>query len=270
MNYRHRFHAGNAADVFKHIVLLEIVAALKTKPTPFLVLDTHAGAGRYALKAPGEFEDGIGRLWPARDQLPAAAAYFDALQTVNPGSRLAEYPGSPLLIAHALRPHDRAVLTELHPEEHSALRATLRAFPNAAVHLQDAAQALKAFLPPRENRGLVLIDPPYEQREELERLPALLSTALTRWRNGVFALWYPIKARGPIERFKAALARLDAPWLAVEFMTLPEDAPMRLNGSGMAVFNPPWKLVERLREILPPVAARLCALGAGGVRFSGQ
>ena len=269
MNYRHRFHAGNAADVFKHIVVLEILAALRAKPAPFFVLDTHAGAGRYTLKTPGESEDGIGRLWPVREQLPAAA-YFDALHTLNPGPRLAEYPGSPLLIAHALRPHDRAVLTELHPEEHSALRANLRAFPNTAVHLQDAAHALKAFLPPRENRGLVLIDPPYEQRDELERLPSLLGTALTRWRNGIFALWYPIKARGPVERFKAALARLEAPWLAVEFMTLPEDAPMRLNGSGMAVFNPPWKLVEQLRTILPPVAARLCALGAGGVRLSGE
>lgn len=268
LNYRHRFHAGNAADVFKHIVLLEIVAALKAKPTPFFVLDTHAGAGRYTLKTPGEHEDGIGRLWEAREQLPAAADYFDALKTLNPRSRLVEYPGSPLLVAHALRPQDRAILTELHPEEHSTLRANLRAFPNTAVHLQDATQALKAFLPPRENRGLVLIDPPYEQRDELEQLPSLLSTALTRWRNGIFALWYPIKTRGPVERFKAALARLDAPWLAIEFMTLPEDAPIRLNGSGMAVFNPPWKLAEQLRTILPPVAARLCAQGAGGVRFS--
>lgn len=270
MNYRHRFHAGNAADVFKHIVLLEIVAALKAKPTPFFVLDTHAGAGRYTLKTPGEFENGIGRLWPARAQLSAAANYFDALETLNPNSQISEYPGSPLLIAHALRPQDRAVLTELHPEEHGALRANVRAFANVAVHLQEAAQALKAFLPPRENRGLVLIDPPYEQRDELDRLPSLLGTALTRWRNGIFALWYPIKARGPIERFKAALARLDAPWLTVEFMTLPEDAPLRLNGSGVAVFNPPWKLVERLRGILPPVAARLCVPGAGGVRFSGE
>lgn len=244
------------------------MAGLKAKPTPFFVLDTHAGAGRYVLQAPGEFEDGIARLWPVRDQLPLAAPYFDVLQSLNRDNVLTEYPGSPLIIARSLRPHDRAVLTELHPEEHNALRTHLRPFRNAAVHLQDAAQALKAFLPPRENRGLVLVDPPYERRDELERLPSLLHAALTRWRNGIFALWYPIKARAPIERFKAALGRLDVPWLAVEFMTLPEDVPTRLNGSGVAVFNPPWKLAARLEQILAPIAARLAGRGAAGVRLS--
>lgn len=268
MNYRHRFHAGNAADVFKHIVLLEILAALKAKPTPFFVLDTHAGAGRYPLRAPGEFEQGIGLLWPVRAQLPTAAPYFALLEALNPGAAVVDYPGSPLLIAQNLRAQDRVVATELHPEEHAALRANLRPFRHVAVHLQDAAHALKAFLPPRENRGLVLIDPPYERRDELERLPSLLGAALARWRNGIFAVWYPVKARGPVERFKAALSRLQVPWLAIELMTLPEDVPTRLNGSGLAVFNPPWKLADQLQATLSPIAARLIAPGATGVRFS--
>ena len=268
MNYRHRFHAGNAADVLKHIVLLEILAALKAKPTPFFVLDTHAGAGRYTLRAPGEFEQGVDLLWPVRDQLPLAAPYFAVLEGLNPGESLIDYPGSPLLIAQSLRPQDRAVLTELHPEDHGSLRANVRAFGNVAVHLQDAAQALKAFLPPRENRGLVLIDPPYERRDELERLPSLIAAALARWRNGIYAVWYPIKSRGPVERLKAALARLDVPWFAVELMTLPGDLPTRLNGSGVAVFNPPWKLAGRLHATLSPIAAHLMAPGATGLRFS--
>jgi len=268
LNYRHRFHAGNAADVFKHIVLLEILAALKAKPTPFFVLDTHAGAGRYPLRAPGEFEQGIGLLWPVRAQLPTAAPYFALLEALNPGAAVVDYPGSPLLIAQNLRAQDRVVATELHPEEHAALRANLRPFRHVAVHLQDAAHALKAFLPPRENRGLVLIDPPYERRDELERLPSLLGAALARWRNGIFAVWYPVKARGPVERFKAALSRLQVPWLAIELMTLPEDVPTRLNGSGLAVFNPPWKLADQLQATLSPIAARLIAPGATGVRFS--
>lgn len=253
MNYRHRFHAGNVADVFKHIVLVRVLEALRAKDTPFCVIDSHAGGGLYELKAPGEFEQGIGRLWPERRRWPLLEPYFSLLARYNRGS-LHAYPGSPLLIAALLRAQDRAVFIERHPEEYAALMANLRGRPAIAVHEADGFAMLKAVVPPRENRGLVLIDPPYEQPREFEQLAKALQDAVKRWRNGIYFIWYPIKARAPVERLLKTVRSMDVQGYAVELLTLPEDVPQRLNGSGVLLINPPWRLDEFLSGALPPLA----------------
>ena len=261
MNYRHHFHAGNVADVFKHYLLLQVLDALRAKDTPFCVVDSHAGSGLYRLKPPGEFEQGIGRLWPVRNEWPALAGYFARVAAFS-HKRLDAYPGSPLLIAGMLRAHDRAVFLERHPEEAALLRDNLRGRPGIAIHEADAWSMLQALVPPRENRGLVFIDPPYERPEEFEQVAAALKQAYRRWRNGVYLAWYPIKARRPVERLHAAVRALGAEAYAVEFLTLPEDVPQRLNGSGAVLVNPPWKLDARLQAVLPPLAEFLA--GPGG------
>lgn len=255
MNYRHRFHAGNAADVFKHILLVRVLRALGQKPSPFCVIDAHAGGGAYMLKPPGEYEQGIGALWAERTNWPAFADYFATVEAFNGDGDLRRYPGSPWIITHALRAQDRAVLVELHPEAYRQLR--LNAKKNATVHAMDAWQALKAFVPPKENRGLVLIDPPYEAGDDFARALDALAQLLKRWRNGVYLLWYPIKAHARIATWYTRLAQLGAEADAVEFLTLPLDVPQRLNGSGMILVNPPWKLVDELRRALPALARRL-------------
>ena len=267
VNYRHHFHAGNVADVFKHLVLIQVLEALAGKETPFCVVDTHAGAGRYRLKAPGEFEQGIGRLWPVRAQWPGLAAYFGLLATLN-DQGFGVYPGSPWIIREALRPRDRAVFFESHPEEAAALRDTLHGSRGITINETDVWAALEGMLPPQENRGLVFIDPPYEQPEEFNLLARALKGAVVRWRNGIYMAWYPIKARRPVEQLRERIRALGAQALAIEFLTLPEDVPQRLNGSGVLLINPPWKLEATLRTVLPPLAEFLAgAQGAPQVRF---
>jgi len=267
VNYRHRFHAGNVADVFKHLVLVRVLESLRAKDTPFCVIDTHAGSGLYRLKPPGEFEHGIGRLWPVRAEWPALASYFERIQTYNSGA-LRAYPGSPLIIADLLRSQDRAVFVERHPEECTGLRDNLRGRSRIAIHEADGLAMLKALLPPPENRGLVLIDPPYEATNEFATVAAALPPALRRWRNGVYLIWYPIKARRPVEQLHAAVAALEPESMAIELLTLPEDVPQRLNGSGVIVMNPPWRLREELEPFLSDLANFLAgASGAPRVRM---
>lgn len=259
MNYRHAFHAGNIADVFKHIVLVELLRTLHKKPTAFCVVDTHAGAGHYRLTPGGEHEQGIGQLWSERDRWPALAAYFAVIE--GAGGRLKEYPGSPAFIRSQLRASDRAVLMELHPEEYRHLRTAFAGRGIQVLHV-DAWQGLRGALPPTENRGLVLIDPPYEKVDDWTQIVAALRWAAKHWRNGIYMVWYPIKAFPPVARFQQEIGGLGLPALAVDFTTLPLDVPTRLNGSGVVVLNPPWKLDETLRAVLPPLAARLA--GAAG------
>ena len=285
MNYRHLFHAGNVADVFKHLVLIRVLEALRLKETPFCVIDTHAGRGLYRLQAPGEFEQGIGRLWPMRPQWPQLAAYFELLATLNNRNGLNAYPGSPWIIRALLRPQDRAVFIERHPQEAAALRDNLRCAGThecrerrtrgsgrdsrgITINEADAWAALKGLVPPRENRGLVFIDPPYEKPDEFEQVARALRAAHPRWRNGLYLVWYPIKARRPVEKLHAAVRALGAEALAIELLTLPEDVPQRLNGSGVILINPPWKLEETLRALLPPLATFLAGPnGQPQVRF---
>lgn len=256
MNYRHLFHAGNVADVFKHLVLLQVLERLRLKETPFCVIDTHAGSGLYRLRAPGEFEQGIGRLWAERQNWPELSAYFALLASFNHAG-LVLYPGSPLIIRELLRSQDRAILIERNPDEAAALRDNLRSSHGITINEADAWAALKGLVPPKENRGLVFVDPPYESPDEFSQVTRALRMLLPRWRNGQYLVWYPIKARQPVEALHAEVRALSSEALAVELLTLPEDVPQRLNGSGVILINPPWKIEETLRSQLPRLAAFL-------------
>lgn len=262
MNYDHAFHAGNHADVLKHLVLLALLDALARKPTPYFVLDTHAGQGEYALQSrqatvTGEAADGALRLaaWSkGRTALsPALTRYLDA---VAPFLAAGRYPGSPRLSAARLRPEDRMACCELNPEPARQLKALFARDPRVGVHQRDGYGALKALLPPREKRGLVLVDPPYEaQLAEFDQVIGALRDGLARWPQGIFALWYPIKLRRALAPFFRRAAALPArSVLLAELMRHADDSPLRLNGSGMLLLNPPWKLDQALRQALPELA----------------
>ena len=263
MNYRHAFHAGNHADVLKHVVLLAWLDALRAKEAPVFVLDTHAGRGQYALDAEGamrtgEGQAGIGRLWGVHG-LPAVVQRLCTLVAAdNPDGRLRRYPGSPRLTLAALRPQDRLAACELQTDEAEALRQALADEPRAAVHVRDGYEAVRALLPPKEKRGLVLIDPPYEAQEaEYPRVIEAVGMALARWPTSGVAVWYPIKQRRTLHGFfRDALPLAPRGLLCAELLVRPDDSPLRLNGSGMLLFHPPWKLDEALAPALP-VLARL-------------
>lgn len=255
MNYRHAFHAGNFADVHKHVTLLALIESLKRKDAPFMVLETHAGAGVYDLlgseaSRTGEWQDGIGRI-NAKSKAPAIArAYLDQVRALNPGGVLRLYPGSPALAAANLRPQDRLVLCELEPGANAALREALKGRKGVAIHQRDGWEALKGLLPPREaKRGLVLIDPPFEAADELDRLAEALIATRKRWPQGVLAAWYPIKDRPPIDRFLRKLQQAGLTDLLVSELCIhPPVTGIRLNGSGMVIVNAPWKLDKTLHE----------------------
>lgn len=273
MNYRHAFHAGGFADVVKHALLAILIAHLRQKETPFCVLDTHAGAGRYDLagdeaRRTGEADEGIKRLAaaPGADGMAELAPFLASLRALNPDwPTVRVYPGSPLVARAMLRPQDRLVAVELHPEEGRALKRLFASDRQVAVHLADGYTALKAHLPPKERRGLILIDPPFEQPDEFRQLTRALPEALHRFRTGVFAVWYPIKAPGPVERFRAEVAGLGRPALAAELYRFPPDDPERLNGTGLVVVNPPWKLEQALGRLLPFLGECLGARGEARV-----
>ena len=277
MNYRHAYHAGNFADVLTHTVLLALIEALKAKPSPFTLIETHAGSGCYALDGKeagktGEYKDGIARLlYPdlhARAGTPPAAGslppllrrWLDSILAL-PGNEdgLRLYPGSPLQAAAAMRAGDTAQLSELHPEEAARLRELFRHDPRIHVHHRDGYEALKALLPPPEKRGLVLIDPPYEaQDSEYRQLEKTLKEALQRWPGGIYAVWYPIKLRSQVQPFLRGLQRSGAKRvLRAELLLHPDDSPLRLNGAGMVILNAPWQLDDALREPLRAMARLL-------------
>jgi len=272
VNYRHAYHAGNFADVLKHAVLALLLEHLRLKAAPFCVVDCHAGTGCYDLAGieagkTGEYRDGIGRLLAA-GPLPALLdGYLAAVRAVNAGEpELRYYPGSPLIARSLLRPDDRLLLSELHPEDSQALRRLFTGDRQVVVHRDDAYAALKALLPPAERRGLVLIDPPFEATDEFRRLLRGLGQALRRWPTGIYAIWYPIKDRQPVEAFLAELALLGRPGLVAELCRFPADSAERLNGCGLAILNPPWRLDEALATLLPALAGALEA--KGGTRLS--
>jgi len=273
MNYRHGFHAGNHADVLKHLVLVALLDALRQKDTPFLMLDTHAGRGRYDLggsqaQKTGEAEGGIRRLAVQPGDPPALVRYLEAVEAARADAR-AYYPGSPLLVAKALRADDRLVACEMNPEEADALKTLLHADPRCHVHQRDGYAAMKALLPPRDGerkfgRALVLIDPPYEaQEQEFGFVVGALRDALARFPQGVFAIWYPIKRRPTLQPFFRKVAGLPVKSaLTVELLVRPDDSPLRMNGSGMLLLNAPWKIEERIEPALKPLARRLGEPGA--------
>ena len=264
MNYRHAFHAGNHADVLKHLALLAWIDALGAKDAALFVLDTHGGRGHYALDAAaaertGEGAAGIGRLWGLRGLPAALQRLCDVVAAANPDGRLRVYPGSPRIALAALRPQDRLAACELHPEEAVALKAHLADDSRAAVHQRDGYEAVRALLPPKEKRGLVLIDPPYEAQEaEYPRVLEAVDTALERWPTGGVAVWYPIKQRRSLHGFfRQAGSMAPRGLLCAELLVRPDDSPLRLNGSGLLLFHPPWKLDTVLAPALPVLAQRL-------------
>jgi 23S rRNA (adenine2030-N6)-methyltransferase len=260
MNYRHAYHAGNFADVMKHAALAVTVTSLKRKDTPFFALDTHAGLGGYDLDCvaadkTGEFRDGIAKVL-ARPEPPAALEpYLSVMRTWNPHGGLRWYPGSPEVIRTMMRPQDRLALVELHPEDVEELRRRFQTDRRVGVHHLDGYVAAKGLLPPPERRGLVLIDPPFEVKDELERLRLALRRIRKLWSTGIVMVWYPIKGREPVRQFHQAIRDEGGPkTLVAELLIRPDDDPFRLNGSGLLVINPPWQLDEKLAEILPWLA----------------
>lgn len=278
MNYRHIFHAGNFADVFKHAVLSLLLKSLHKKDTPFCYLDTHAGTGRYNLDSEaagrtGEFREGIHRLWKSRAEFPELADYFSAISAMNPDmsadSLPRVYPGSPRLARSFLRPRDRMVLLELQPDECAQLKGEFSGDRQVHVYPQDGYAGLKAFLPPKERRGLVLLDPPYEAADEYEQVVRGLRSACERWATGVYVLWYPIKDRPPLERFYRALVGTGIrKMLLAELCVYPEDSTFRLSGCGMILVNPPWQLDEMLQGLVPRLFEVLRQDNAGRAEVS--
>jgi 23S rRNA (adenine2030-N6)-methyltransferase len=278
MNYRHAFHAGNHADAFKHVVLLALCDALAAKPAPCFALDTHAGRGLYRLEGQdalrtGEASAGVARLRRGAD--PAIDRYLDAIAACRARNGADAYPGSPWLLAHALRAQDRIACCELQAEEAAALKANFAGDARVAVHRRDGYAALKALLPPkvggeRYARGLVLVDPPYEaQIAEFDAAFAALRDGLGRWPQATFALWYPIKQRRALQRAHRQAAAVPAgSALLAELLVRPDDSPLRMNGSGMLLLNPPFGLETRLPATLAALRAQLEeAPGAGDSRL---
>lgn len=271
MNYRHAFHAGNFADVHKHVVLLALLERLKQKPKPLLYLDTHAGRGSYDLRAEdatrsGESREGIARLAGRPVRSADLLRYLQATHAA--GSAPTHYPGSPLIALGALREGDRAVLVEQQPAEAQALQQATSRMRDVSIVCGDGYAALKTFLPPREKRGLVLIDPPYEADTEFADAERALRFGLSRWPNGVFALWYPIKAGAQSQRLNAALQASGLrKLLRLELTVRPADSPIGLNGSGLVIANPPWKFDGEMRDTLAELHAALEGQGAARVEW---
>ena len=274
MKYRHSCHAGNFADVHKHVTLLALLAALGRKDKGFLYLDTHAGRGAYELSgATPESAAGVGRFLGHEHRAEELRHYASLLARLRsaPG-RAHFYPGSPLLAAAVLRAQDRAVFVELQGAEAHALEAALATRPagaaaaRARVERGDGFAALRAHLPPRERRALLFLDPPYEEtRAEFPRVTAAIADALQRFATGVFAVWYPIKEQRVTAAWHAHWARaIGAPTLVSELWLYPRDSRVTLNGSGLLIVNPPWQTEQRMHAWLPELRSCLDADGTGG------
>jgi 23S rRNA (adenine2030-N6)-methyltransferase len=267
MNYRHAFHAGNHADVFKHAALSLVLDHLLGKPQPFTVLDTHAGAGVYDLTSESaqktrEYVGGIGAVFERG--LPQAETYLDVVRAISP-TGLTAYPGSPEIVRRRLRDDDRLIACELHPTEFEALRERYRGDRRIALHHRDGYEAIGALLPPTPRRGLVLIDPPFEQLNEAQRLAQALTTGLRRWPAGIFLAWYPVKDRQIGDYLARVATGASFPKaLRAEFVPFP-DAETGLAGSGLIVCNAPWRLDEKLTALCEALAP---LLGRGDATWS--
>lgn len=284
MNYRHHFHAGNFADVMKHALLVALVRALQKKEKGFFYLDTHAGRGRYdlasaatgdALARKPEWPEGIGRLW-SRDPVPEAALeeYFNFVRDFDDGFGNREaaprfYPGSPRLAQRLLRSQDRMAACEKHPEDFAALREEFQFDPRVSVHAMDGYVAVRGMLPPPERRALVLIDPPFESREEVAQIARALEEGLRRFRTGVFAIWYPVTERARVDAFFAAVTAMrPPPTLAAELTIAGDLSPIKMKGCGLVVINPPWQFDRTAGELLAFLAAELAQAPGGSGRVN--
>jgi 23S rRNA (adenine2030-N6)-methyltransferase len=271
MNYRHIYHAGNFADVVKHVVLTRIIEYLKRKDAAFRVIDTHAGVGLYDLSSEeaaktGEWRDGIGRLVGQRfapEVEVLLRPYLDAVGLRGAGGHVSEYPGSPLIARRLLREQDRLFAVELHPEDAAALRKVFAADVQVRVIELDGWLALGAHLPPKEKRGLVLVDPPFEEAREFDRIVEGFAKGHRRWPGGVYALWYPIKDRTAVTGFRKSLAKTGIPKILDISLEVraPSQEP-RLDGCGIVVINPPYPLEGEMKVLLPALS-NILAEGPG-------
>ena len=281
MNYRHAFHAGNFADVIKHIVLARILTYLQDKPAAFRVIDTHAGAGLYDLESEeaergGEWLSGIARIMQARftnETIALIKPYLDIVRAFNQPGDLKAYPGSPLIARGLMRPQDRLVACEIEPKARKALIGALRRDTQARVVDIDGWTALPAYVPPKERRGLVLIDPPFEAKDEFERLGDSFSAAFAKWPTGIYMIWYPVKNRRAAETLAQTVARAAAAakppgkCLRLEFSVAPQEAGGALTSTGLLMVNPPYTLQNELKTILPELEKPLGQGGAARFRL---
>jgi 23S rRNA (adenine2030-N6)-methyltransferase len=267
MNYRHAFHAGNSADVVKHALLIALVRALQLKEGALTLIDTHAGCGLYDLQGDqaqrtGEAIQGVMRAFA--DQNPLLGDYRAAVRAVNDGDEPRLYPGSPRILAQLLRPQDVLILNEKHPEDAAVLRSAMRGTP-AAVHERDAYELWLAMLPTKTPRGVVVVDPPFEQTDERARITATLAAAHRKWAHGVTVIWYPLKDRAEHLRWKDKLRRLGIPkFLNVEHWLYDADQPGIFNGSGLFIVNPPYAFTQGLPPLLEALRAALAPEGHRG------
>ncbi|MGV3456895.1 23S rRNA (adenine(2030)-N(6))-methyltransferase RlmJ [Sphingomonas sp.] len=268
MNYRHSFHAGNSADVVKHALLIALVRALQLKEGALTLIDTHAGCGIYDLggdqaQRTGEAAQGVARVFA--DANPLLDAYRAAVRAVNAGEEPRLYPGSPRVLAQLLRPQDVLIVNEKHPEDAYALRGAMRGTA-AAVHERDAYELWLAMLPTRTARGVVVVDPPFEQTDERERITATLAAAHRKWAHGVSVIWYPLKDRVTHQQWKNRLRRLGIPkMLVVEHWLYDADQPGIYNGAGLFIVNPPYAFTQALPPLLEALRATLAPEGHRGV-----
>jgi 23S rRNA (adenine2030-N6)-methyltransferase len=273
MNYRHIYHAGNFADIAKHVGLLYCLDALKRKDAGFFVLDTHAGRGFYDMQAAevhksGEAERGIQRLIENGLHIAVLAEYLGAIRGRR-GKRLARYPGSPALIAGALRPQDRALFVEIMPAEARAAEREVESAGRVRTEIGDGYAALKAFLPPEERRGLVLIDPPYESLDELKTMLQAFTEAHRRWPNGTYLMWYPIRSATQRRMVHARFEALRVPkMLFADLAVHPDDAGVGLAGSGLIIVNPPYGADEYLKNAYAAIHGAIAAGGSGYVEVA--
>ena len=273
MNYKHIYHAGNFADVAKHVALLYCLQALCRKESPFFVLDTHAGRGYYDLQAAeaaksGEAERGIQTLIAAAAGAAPLLDYMSAIRARH-GKRLARYPGSPALIAQCLRPQDRALFVELMPAEARTIDREIESQGRFSTEIDDGYAVLKARLPPPERRGLVLIDPPYESLDEFKELLLALGDAYKRWPTGTFLIWYPIRSAAQRSLVHSRFEALSIPKMLIAEMTVhPDDVAVGLAGSGMMIVNPPYGADDFLRDAYSAIHQGLAAAGAGYVEVT--
>jgi 23S rRNA (adenine2030-N6)-methyltransferase len=271
LNYRHHYHAGNYADVFKHVLLLQLVRAMQRKEKGFLYLDTHAGRGGYDLTVPSVLPDGrtrepehpagIGRLWAIRRE-DAVADYLELVRRFNerrgggPGA-LQFYPGSPWLVRMVMRPQDRMTLCELRPEDAEALDLEFAREKGVKVLALDGYTGLKAQLPPPEKRALVLVDPPFESKEEFADIAQGLAEALRRMPGVVLAVWYPVTERARTDAFQQEITGLGVPALFAELAIAGDGSQLRMKGCGLLVLNPPWRIDGEFRAVLPALVETL-------------
>ncbi len=265
LSYRHSFHAGNFADVIKHIILVEILEYLTQKEKPFEYIDTHSGAGLFNLKSADakkleEHEAGIGRI--SQEDFPEIDRYFEVVHSCNPSIHTNFYPGSPSIAKYFLRPQDRAWLFELHPQDYKLLSNSMKQQKKIRVACEDGLKGLDSLLPPMSRRGLVLIDPSYEIKSEYDQVVSAVEKAYKKFPTGTYAVWYPVVDRSTIDRMERKFIRSGIKNIQrFELGVSPDSSERGMTAAGMFVVNPPWTLLDKMSQLLPRLAQ---ALGENG------